>query len=196
MDRIESHFIRNDFSVEVSTEYQKEEIKEENVEDRMPEDLKNSSDTYISSNFTNIYNEISNLYVKIKALRASGNRKCSLKKCDNNRKAIKKLKMEVAFLKTINVTEVSETIVQINTFTTTVNDLQTSVTKVNNCFTDINSADCNVAAFKSLNKEESTRHNSKVSSKQSSTEPLIPTLRSVIACMAKTSDSTCTDKFK
>ena len=187
MDKIESHFKRND----LSAENQKIEIKEENIKDRMSETLKNFSntDSDIASNFTNIYNEISNLYVKIKALRAAGDRKCSLKKCDNNRKAIKKLKMEVAFLKMINVTEVNNTIVQINTFTTTVTDLQTSVSKVNNCFIDINSADCD--AFR-----KKLRHNSKVSSRQSSTEPLIPLLRSVIACMAKTSDSKCTDKFK
>lgn len=192
MERIESQVKRKNLSSEDATKSEKDFI-EENVEDRMRVISRNSSDADISANFTNIYSEISNLYVKIKALRSAGNRKCSKKKCDNNRKAIKKLKVEVAFLKNINVTQVNETIVQINTFQTTVTDLQTSVTKVNNCFSDINSADCATAAFKNLISEED---NIKFKTRQSSSEPLIPMLKSVIACMAKTSDSLCTDKFK
>ena len=192
MERIESQVKRKNLSSEDATKSEKDFI-EENVEDRMRVISRNSSDADISANFTNIYSEISNLYVKIKALRSAGNRKCSKKKCDNNRKAIKKLKVEVAFLKNINVTQVNETIVQINTFQTTVTDIQTSVTKVNNCFSDINSADCATAAFKNLISEED---NIKFKTRQSSSEPLIPMLKSVIACMAKTSDSLCTDKFK
>ena len=192
MERIESQVKRKNLSSEDATKSE-EDFIEENVEDRIKEITRNSSDEDISANFTNIYSEISNLYVKIKALRSAGNRKCSKKKCDNNRKAIKKLKVEVAFLKNINVTQVNETIVQINTFQTTVTDLQTSVTKVNNCFSDINSADCASAAFKNLINEED---NIKFKTRQSSSEPLIPILKSVIACMAKTNDSLCTDKFK
>ena len=192
MERIESQVKRKNLSSEDATKSE-EDFIEENVEDRMKVISRNSSDADISANFTNIYSEISNLYVKIKALRSAGNRKCSKKKCDNNRKAIKKLKVEVAFLKNINVTQVNETIVQINTFQTTVTDLQTSVTKVNNCFSDINSADCASAAFKNLINEED---NIKFKTRQSSSEPLIPILKSVIACMAKTNDSLCTDKFK
>ena len=193
MERIESEVKRKNLSSEDGKKSEKLDFIEENVEDRIKEISRNSSDADISANFTNIYSEISNLYVKIKALRSAGNRKCSKKKCDNNRKAIKKLKVEVAFLKNINVTQVNETIVQINTFQTTVTDLQTSVTKVNNCFSDINSADCASAAFKNLINEED---NIKFKTRQSSSEPLIPILKSVIACMAKTNDSLCTDKFK
>ena len=62
MERIESQVKRKNLSSEDATKSE-EDFREENVEDRMRVISRNSSDADISANFTNIYSEISNLYV-------------------------------------------------------------------------------------------------------------------------------------
>ena len=120
---------------------------------------------------TPIKSNITNLYTKVKALRAANSKKCSKKKCDNIRDKVKKMNMQ---LKMLDITALQASINTINTLSstlesrimaletkiatleTTTSTLQTTtstqqtdidgnkgdVTKIKNCFADINSADC------------------------------------------------------
>ena len=111
-----------------------------------------------------IKSNITNLYTKVKALRAANSKKCSKKKCDNIRDKVKKMNMQ---LKMLDITALQASINTINTLSstlesrivaleskvaaleTTTSTLEPKVTtnennvnKINNCFADINSADC------------------------------------------------------
>ena len=113
---------------------------------------------------TPIKSNITNLYTKVKALRAANSKKCSKKKCDNIRDKVKKMNMQ---LKMLDITALQASINTINTLSstlesrivaleskvaaleTTTSTLEPKVTtnennvnKINNCFADINSADC------------------------------------------------------
>ena len=81
-------------------------------------------------NFTTAFSNITNLYSKVKALRAANKLKCSVKKCDNIRTKVKKVNNELSFLKNVNVTALNETITTIVSFQTTISNLETSVTSL------------------------------------------------------------------
>jgi len=78
-------------------------------------------------NITTAFSNITNLYTKVKALRAANALKCSKKKCENIRTKVKKVNKELEFLKNINVTQLQETIATINTFQNTITSLQSSL---------------------------------------------------------------------
>ena len=114
-----------------------------------------------------IKSNITNLYTKVKALRAANSKKCSKKKCDNIRDKVKKMNMQ---LKMLDITALQASINTINTLSSTLESrivaleskvaaletttstqqtdidankvVATDVTKIKNCFADINSADC------------------------------------------------------
>ena len=81
-------------------------------------------------NFTTTFSNITNIYSKIKALRAANTLKCSKTKCDNIRTKVKKMNVEIKFLNNLNLTEVNETLQTITTFQNTVTTLETSVTSL------------------------------------------------------------------
>ena len=82
-------------------------------------------------NFTTTFNNITNLYNKVKALRAANALKCSKTKCEKTRAKVKKMNKELEFLKNLNVTQLQESLTTISDFQTTITGLETSVTTLN-----------------------------------------------------------------
>ena len=81
-------------------------------------------------NFTTTFSNITNIYSKIKALRAANALKCSKTKCDNIRTKVKKINQDVKFLANLNVTSLDIVLHNISSYTDTVSSLETSVTSL------------------------------------------------------------------
>ena len=104
-------------------------------------------------NFTMVWSNITNIYSKVKVLRAADKLKCSVKKCDNIRTKLKKVQKEVEFLKNLNMTQVEMAITQISTFTSTISTLQANVVSLTDNATkqqvEINSLNTKVTSLES-----------------------------------------------
>ena len=81
-------------------------------------------------NLTTAFSNITNIYSKIKVLRAANALKCSKKKCDNIRTKVKKINQDVKFLADLNVTSLNIVLHNISSYTDTVSSLETSVTSL------------------------------------------------------------------
>lgn len=81
-------------------------------------------------NFTTTFSNITNIYSKIKVLRAANALKCSKKKCDNIRTKVKKINQDVKFLADLNITSLNIVLHNISSYTDTVSSLETSVTSL------------------------------------------------------------------
>ena len=81
-------------------------------------------------NITTAFSNITNIYSKIKVLRAANALKCSKKKCDNIRTKVKKINQDVKFLADLNVTSLNIVLHNISSYTDTVSSLETSVTSL------------------------------------------------------------------
>ena len=79
------------------------------------------------ANFTAVFSNITNIYQKVKVLRAANTLKCSVTKCDNIRTKVKKINSQVEFLKNLNVTQLTAALTQFNNLTTTITTLETSI---------------------------------------------------------------------
>ena len=199
-----------------------------------------------------VWSNITNIYGKVKTLRAANALKCSVKKCDNLREKVKKMNKQLKMLSTVNFTQLEEAVTTINTFQTTINTLQTDVdankaklttieptvtsntekiTKVNNCFADINSADCPSARIRkgrelgtdvddytgnddgsedddspsvilknifrsSKEREKAKKNKNKRKKTRQTTQPLVPEVKALIACMTDNTASACTAKYR
>ena len=79
------------------------------------------------TNFTAVFSNITNIYEKVKVLRAANKLKCSVKKCDNIRTKVKKVQTEMEFLKNLNITELTQSLTQFANLSTTITSLETSL---------------------------------------------------------------------
>ena len=79
------------------------------------------------TNFTAVFSNITNIYEKVKVLRAANKLKCSVKKCDNIRTKVKKVQTEMEFLKNLNITELTEALTKFANLTATITNLETSL---------------------------------------------------------------------
>ena len=82
-------------------------------------------------NFTAVFSNITNIYEKVKVLRAANKLKCSVKKCDNIRTKVKKIQQEFEFLKNLNLTEITEALTQFSNLTTTLTTMETTIAALN-----------------------------------------------------------------
>ena len=79
------------------------------------------------TNFTVVFSNITNIYEKVKVLRAANKLKCSVKKCDNIRTKVKKVQTEMEFLKNLNITELTVALTKFANLTATITNLETSL---------------------------------------------------------------------
>ena len=95
--------------------------------------------------FTAVWSNITNIYGKVKALRAANTLKCSVKKCENLRTKVKRMNQELKFLNDANLTQLTEDIKIIATFTTTIDTLKSDVATIK---TDIATMQTDIADTK------------------------------------------------
>ena len=89
------------------------------------------------ANFTAVFSNITNIYEKVKVLRAANKLKCSVKKCDNIRTKVKKVQTELEFLKNLNLTEITQALTQFTNLTSTITTLETSIATMNTTITTL-----------------------------------------------------------
>ena len=79
------------------------------------------------TNFTAVFSNITNIYEKVKVLRAANKLKCSVKKCDNIRTKVKKIQQDLDFLKNLNTTQITLALTQFTSLTTTLTTMETTI---------------------------------------------------------------------
>ena len=89
------------------------------------------------ANFTAVFSNITNIYEKVKVLRAANKLKCSVKKCDNIRTKVKKVQTEVEFLKNLNLTEITAALTQFSNMTAVITGLETSIANLTDNMTNM-----------------------------------------------------------
>jgi len=118
LEKLESEFqARFNFAVSDSPNYLENKLRQVEAESQV--------------NFTTTFNNITNLYNKVKALRAANALKCSKTKCEKTRAKVKRINKDLEFLKNLNVTQLQEDLTTISNFQTTVTNLETSVNTLN-----------------------------------------------------------------